>query len=312
MKVFITGISGFVGANLARRLLSLGHEVHGIVRLDKDPWRLMDISDDMALHRQDLLDRDKLHETLMTERPDVLYHLAVYGAYPSQKDANLILRTAVMGTLDILIAAKAAGVGIVVNTGSSSEYGTKDHPMREDEIVEPSSCYAVGKVAATHLGQYMARAEKLPVITMRPFSVYGPYEEPGRLVPTVIGKALDNEDMPLADPTTARDFIYVDDVVEGLIAASARADLSGEVFNLGSGRQEKLESIVEAVMRATGSTSNLLWGAYPPGPFDTSVWVADMSKAKEKLSYQARTPLSEGLSKTVEWFRKHRRFYAAK
>lgn len=312
MKVFITGISGFVGANLARRLLSLGHEVHGIVRPDKNPWRLIDISDDMVLHRQDLLDRDKLHATLMAERPEVLYHLAVYGAYPSQKDANLILRTAVMGTLDMLTAAKAAEVGMVVNTGSSSEYGTKDHPMREDEIVEPSSYYAIGKVAATHLGQYLARAEKLPVITVRPFSVYGPYEEPGRLVPTVIGKALDNEDMPLADPATARDFIYVDDVVEGLIAASTRADLSGEVFNLGSGRQEKLESLVGTVVRVTGSTSKILWGAYPPGPFDTSVWVADMSKAKEKLFYQARTPLAEGLSKTVEWFRKHRRFYAAK
>lgn len=309
MKVFVTGISGFVGANLARRLLSLGHEVHGIVRPNKDPWRLMDISDNLVLHRQDLLDREKLHATLMAERPEVVYHTAVYGAYSSQKDADLILRTAVMSTFDILTAAKAAGVGMVVNTGSSSEYGTKDHSMREDEIVEPSSYYAIGKVAATYLGQYMARVEKLPVITMRPFSVYGPYEEPGRLVPTIIGKALDNEDILLADPATARDFIYVDDVVEGLIAASARVDLSGEVFNLGSGRQEKLEGLMEAVMHATGSISKLLWGAYPSGLFDTSVWVADMSKTKDLLSYQARTPLAEGLFKTVEWFKEHRNFY---
>ncbi|MBI2482136.1 MAG: NAD(P)-dependent oxidoreductase [Candidatus Vogelbacteria bacterium] len=311
MKVFITGISGFVGANLAHKLVEQGHEIHGLVRAQsKNSWRLESIRNQITIHEGDILDKAKVSEIITQVKPEIIYHLVVYGAYPFQKDAELALQTTVMATLHLLQAAKAAGVKMVVSTGSSSEYGTKDHPMHEDERVDPNSYYAVGKVAQTLLGQHFSNTEDLPVITLRLFSVYGPYEEPTRLLPVLILNALNNRDIPLASPDTARDFIYVDDIVDAIIQAGNRPDLGGQVFNLGSGKQQTLQTLVNTVMSETKSNSKLLWNTYPKRPFDTNIWVADTAKLKTDLKFEAKTPFAVGIKKNIDWFRNNQQFYA--
>lgn len=310
MKVFITGISGFVGANLAHKLVAQGHEVHGLVRANsKNGWRLTSIKSQITIHEGDILDKAKVSEIITQVKPEIIYHLVVYGAYPFQKDAELALQTTIIATLHLLQAAKTAGVKMVVSTGSSSEYGSKDHPMREDERVDPNSYYAVGKAAQTLLGQHFSNTEGLPVITLRLFSVYGPYEEPTRLLPVLILNALNNRDIPLASPKTARDFIYVDDVVEAIIQASTRPDLGGQVFNLGSGQQQTLQTLVDSVISETKSTSKLLWNAYPQRPFDTNIWVADTNKLKTDLKFEAKTPFELGIKKNIEWLKANQQYY---
>lgn len=301
MKVFVTGGTGFVGANLVRRLVELGEDVHVIHRPTSNCWRLTDLIPRIHLHPGDITD-DSSTARLMNEiRPDVVFHLGVYGAYPTQDDARMILRTTLLGTYNLLDAANAAGVRMFVNTGSSSEYGSKDHPMNESERIDPNSYYAVGKAGQTLLCQQFARQEKLPVVTLRLFSVYGPYEEPERLVPSLIRHARANEDMPLASPETARDFIYVGDVVDAYLAAAKHPELSGEVFNIGSGIQHPLKNIVETILSQTHSTSVPRWDTYPPRSFDTSIWVADMEKTRRLLGPIGTTPLAEGLKRTIEW-----------
>ncbi|MDB5195571.1 MAG: hypothetical protein JWO84_755 [Parcubacteria group bacterium] len=305
MKVFITGIAGFVGAGLARALLTDGVEVHGLVRPSSDLWRLADIKDQLHLHSGDLLDALSVQKALQESRPDTIFHLSVYGAYPTQKDKDLILRSSLGATMTLLDAAKEAGVGMVVNTGSSSEYGTKDHPMREDELIEPNSYYAVGKAAQTLYCQQFAREEKLPIVTLRLFSVYGPYEEPTRFIPTLIEKMRANEDVPLADPTVARDFIYLDDVVDAYRAAALKPELSGEVLNIGTGTQHTLQEAFDTAVALTGSSSKALAGAYGNRTFDTPVWVADMEKTTTRLGFKPAHTLEAGLAKTIEWANEH-------
>ena len=302
MKAFITGISGFVGAGLARHLLRNGIDVHGLVRPTSDLWRLEGIKEAITLHEGDLCDKESVLRAFIKAKPDAVFHLGVYGAYPTQKDADLILSTSLLSTLHILNAAKAVGANIVINTGSSSEYGTKDHPMRENELIEPNSYYAVGKAAQTLLCQHFARQEKLPVVTLRLFSVYGPYEEPGRLVPTVIMNALLQKDIPVADPDIARDFIYLDDVAEAYLQAAKRPELSGEVFNLGTGTQHTLRELVDAIIRITGSSAKPIVGGYEKRSFDTYTWVADTAKTASLLGFTSRRTLEEGLKESITWF----------
>lgn len=309
MKAFITGISGFVGAGLARRLLKEGHEVHGFVRPSSNLWRLNEIKDSLDLHEGDLCNKESLSRALHAAKPDVVFHLGVYGAYSTQKDKEKILQTSVLSTLSFLEVAKEVGVRMFVNTGSSSEYGTKDHPMREDERIDPNSYYAVGKAAQTLLCQHFAHEEKFPVVTLRLFSVYGPFEEPGRLVPTVILNAIHNKDIQLADPHIARDFIYLDDVADAYITAAKRPDLSGQVFNIGTGTQVTLQDLADAVIAETKSSSKVLLGMYEKRSFDTLTWVADTEKTKKLLNFSVRYGLTGGLKESIVWFQQHADHY---
>ncbi len=309
MKVIITGATGFVGANLAARLAERGDDVYVLVRRESKLWRLAAINEKITRHEADLSDAPALERVFTAVKPEIVYHLGVYGAYSSQTDADLILKTAIFGTLNLIRASEIAGVRVFVNTGSSSEYGTKDHPMSEAEILEPNSYYAVAKAAQTLLCQHVARTSPLAVITLRLFSVYGPFEEPGRLVPNVIKLALAHENIPLAAPTVARDFVYIDDVVDAYIMAAGRPDLSGEVFNIGSGVQTTIRDITDKILEATSSASEPIWGAYGGRTFDTNMWVANMSHTAKKLGFTARTSLAHGIALSVAWFKEHKKFY---
>lgn len=309
MKAFITGISGFVGAGLARNLLKNGWEIYGIVRPSSNLWRIEDIKKDLRLHSGDLLDKESIAGALQKAKPDAVFHLAVYGAYPTQKDADTILSTSILSTFHLLNAAKDVGASMFINTGSSSEYGTKDHPMREDERIDPNSYYAVGKAAQTLLCQHFARQEKFPVVTLRLFSVYGPYEEPGRLVPTVILNALEGKDISLADPDVARDFIYLDDVADAYLLASKKPELSGEVFNIGTGTQHTLKDLADEVVARTQSSSAIVPGGYEKRSFDTHTWVADIQKTRGLLGFALKHTLKEGIEENIQWFKQHAEKY---
>jgi len=309
MKTLITGAAGFIGANLAIRLVDEGHDVHAIVKPTSSPWRLDAVKDRIAVHIGDLNDEVAVADILRNVRPEVVYHFAVHGAYHHQNDDAVILRTAVQGTLNLLHASKAVDVRMFVNTGTSSEYGSKDHPMREDEIIDPNSYYAVGKAAQTMLCRQYSRQEELPLCTLRLFSAYGPYEEPGRLVPELIKNALANVEIPLAQPETARDFIYIDDIIDAYKKVAAHDELRGDIFNIGTGKQSTLREIAEHVLAMTGSSSALKWNAYPPRPFDTSVWVADVRRAADVLGIRAETTLEDGLRDMVQWVRTHADVY---
>ena len=208
------------------------------------------------------------------------------------------------GTVNLVEACLEAGFESFINTGSSSEYGFKDHAPAETELVEPNSHYAVAKAAATLYCGFIARTRNVRVQTLRLYSVYGPWEEPTRLIPTLIVRGLRGELPSLVDPTVARDFVYTEDVCSAYLAAAADSDApAGAIFNVGTGRQSTLQSLVDIVRRLLGVAEEPTWGSMPSRSWDTSTWVADISAARQELNWTPGRSLEAGLAETVKWFR---------
>jgi nucleoside-diphosphate-sugar epimerase len=300
VRALVTGAAGFVGANLVRRLLADGHEVHALVRPGSDRWRLAGIAADIEVEEADLRDAGAVASAVARARPEAVFHLGTRGAYSWQEDAAEILETNVLGTANVLDAFVGREIRALVNTGSSSEYGLKDRAAVEDEPLEPTSVYGVAKAAATLLCTAVARERALPVTTLRLYSVYGPWEEPGRFVPALAEAALRGRLPALASPSVARDFVWVGDVVDAYVLA-ASAPGAGEVYNVGSGRQTTLAEAVDAARRVLGVTEEPTWGSMADRSWDTDVWLADVSKIERGLGWRPAVAFDDGLARTAEW-----------
>jgi dolichol-phosphate mannosyltransferase len=310
-RVLVTGASGFVGANLARRLAGEGYPVHLLVPPGSSAWRLVGLGADARLHEADLADAAAVTQLVRAVRPEWVFHLAAHGAYSWQTDARRMVQTNVLGTINLLEACAQTGCEAVVNAGSSSEYGEKDHAPSEDEILDPNSAYAATKAAATHFCRLAARQYGLRAVTLRLYSVYGPWEEPGRLWPTLVEHALRGTLPPLADPEVARDFVEVSDVVEAFLLAAGRADQPpAAVYNVGTGVQTTLRDLVELVRCELGVAAPPQWGTMPRRSWDTTVWVADGRRIQDALGWRPRQTLAAGLARFVAWFREHPELHA--
>jgi UDP-glucose 4-epimerase len=302
-RVIVTGATGFVGANLARRLLADGYEVHLLVRPQYRPWRIESIRSHVHLHEVSLSDEPGLTALSRDIRPEWVFHLAVHGAYPWQSDRWQMAQTNIIGTMNLVQAAMQAGCEAIVNTGSSSEYGFKDHPAAETEWLDPNSNYAVTKAAATLICRYTARAQGVRIPTLRLYSVYGPYEEPTRLLPTLIVRGLQGEWPPLVDPEVARDYVYVDDVIDAyLLAATCPDQDPGAVYNVGTGVQTSLREVVGVARQVLGIEAEPVWGSMPNRQWDTSTWVADSRSIQERLGWRVHYEFGAGFRRMVDWF----------
>jgi nucleoside-diphosphate-sugar epimerase len=301
-RVIVTGATGFVGASLARRLLRDGHDVHLIVRAEHQPWRVEGIRRDVQLHRADLSDANAVESVVDQIRPDWVFHLAASGAYADQTDLDRMIETNVRGTANLVRACLRTGFEALINAGSSSEYGYKDHPPPEDEVIEPNSHYAVTKSAATLFCQFTARREKLRLVTLRLYSVYGPWEDPTRFLPRLILKALRGEYPPLVNPEVARDFVYVEDVNNAFILAATQSDQpDGAIYNVGTGMQTSIREAVGLAQELFDVPGEPSWGSMPNRSWDTATWVADRRRIQSALGWEPRRTLREGLQEFGQW-----------
>jgi len=302
MRVLITGATGFVGANLARRLVADGHNVHALVRPGYRRWRLEGLAG-VELHSVELVDREATFRVVAGIRPEWVFHLAASGAYSWQRDTGAMVATNLTSLVNLLDACSAVGFAAFVNTGSSSEYGCKDHPPTEDEWLDPNSSYAVTKAAATHYCRFIAARDQVPVPTLRLYSVYGPYEEPNRLLPQLIVHGRRGGYPPLASPEIARDYVYVDDVTEAYVrAASQRVAEPGAVYNVGSGVQTSLGEMVALAGEVFGVRTAPVWGGMANRAWDTTVWVANIDKIGRELAWRPRFSVAEGFRAMAAWF----------
>lgn len=294
---------------LYRRLIQQGATVHLILRENARTWRIDDLLSQSTVYSSDLNDAPELTKIVKEVKPTVIYHLATNGAYSYQEDANQIIQTNILGTWNLLQACSNVPYRLFVNTGSSSEYGFKNYAMRETDLLEPASYYAVTKSAQTLLCSHIARQEQRPIVTLRPFSVYGPYEEPQRFVPTLMKALLHNETMNLVSPEVARDQIYVDDMVDAYLKIDELAAYPGEYFNIGTGVQSTIRTVVEKAIQVTKQQAQFHWGDMPERKWDSTNWVADISKARRLLNWSPQYTLDDGLRETWKWFKKNDRYY---
>jgi len=302
-RALVTGASGFVGANLAHHLAAEGHAVTATYRPGADLWRLADTTG-VDMRPLDVSDELAVDALIDDVQPQWAFHMAAHGAFSWQTDARRIFRTNLLGTVNLIDACRRSGAcEAFVHAGSSSEYGFKDHAPDEDEAILPASDYAVAKAAATLYGRQAARAgDALRVVTLRLYSVYGPYDDPRRLIATLAVRGLRGELPPLVDPDVARDFVYVQDAVRAFALAAADAD-HGTVYNVGSARQTTVREIVQIAREALDIEAEPQWGSAAQRSWDTTTWFSRTERIRRDLGWVPQIALDEGFRTTVDWLR---------
>ena len=315
-RALVTGASGFVGANLVRRLLKDGHETHLLLRPSHQSWRIQEVADDVRAHEANLEDVESVRRVVIEARPDWVFHLAAYGAYPNQTGLQRMLATNVLGCAALIDAGAETGIETFIHTGSSSEYGFKNHAASEQDVIEPNSHYAITKASATHYCQWAARERNLNAVTVRLYSIYGPFEEPGRLIPTLILHGLRAKLPPLATSGIARDFVFVDDAVDALLQVAAAPSIPrGAIYNICTGEQSTLADVVAVARSVMGISDEPVWSSMPDRAWDTDRWVGSAQRIEREIGWRAQTTFEEGLKQTIRWFEEHPewlRYYAAR
>lgn len=311
-EVLVTGATGFVGSNLVRRLISQNFQVHILIRKTSKPGRISDISTKLKTYEVDLVEAVKLKKIVQKINPKIIFHLAAKSIFSSQKEDNHqeIIKSNFLGTVNLIQALQDVDYQCFANIGSSSEYGIKNHPMRESDVCQPVNVYGVSKLSSTVFAQMIANIYQKPIITLRLFSPFGPFDDQRRLIANTIVSALKNRDLFLTQPSVVRDYIFVDDVVNAcLVCISKTSKFSEEIFNIGSGQQQTIGEVVTKITKLTNSKSRLLWGKLPVINLEPKIWQADLTKTEKLLGWKPKYSLDEGILKTVEWFKKNLDLY---
>lgn len=308
-KVLITGASGFVGSCLVRRMLNENYKIHIITRDNTNLWRIGDILKHIEIHNVNLLHSEKIEELARSISIDKVYHLATHGGYHYQTEIKEVIDTNVIGTWNLFREFSKKDIEMFINTSSSSEYGEKFEPMREDMKVTPNTMYGASKAAGTILCSTYASINKIPLVTLRLFSPYGYYDTRTRLIPTVITSCLLGKEIKLSRKDSVRDFIFIDDVVDAYLAASNIVNFKGEIFNIGSGIQYTTEEIANTIVNIIGKDYKIDWKEDFNRQYEPLIWVSSNDSANEKLNWKPKVNIREGLSNTINWFRDNLQFY---
>jgi len=304
-RVLLTGSTGFIGANLMRKAIEIGADVHILTRKSSDIWRIRDKLGKVRQYQVDLSVYEDLVPVISDIEPDIIYHTAAYGGNPSHRDFKKIIESNYIGTANLVNACKRVDFELFVNTGSSSEYGVKASPMKEDDLLEPVNDYGVSKSAATMYCQFAARKEQLPIVTLRLFSPYGSFEGSTRLVPSVILDCIRGINPKITSLSFVRDFIFVQDVTDAYLNALDASKIGGEIINIGSGKQHSVGDVVNKIIELTGDGVVPETGGAPRWPIEPERWEADITKAKKLLSWEPKYDLTSGLEKSVKWFKEN-------
>ena len=315
MNFLVTGGAGFIGSHVCERLLGAGHAV----------WAFDDLNDfyDPQIKRRNLRDLQSLAPAFvfvmgdLTDRAaldalfgkvtfDQVIHLAARaGVRPSLAEPALYQRVNVEGTVNVLEAARLHGVKKITIASSSSVYGVNAKvPFCEsDPIFSAISPYAASKLACEALGHVYHHIYGLDVAMLRFFTVYGPRQRPDLAIHKFAHLIRHGKTIPVfGDGRTARDYTYITDIVDGVLACTQRT-FGFEVFNLGESQTVTLSQLIELLEKSLGQRAIL--DRQPPQPGDVPITFADISKAREQLGYQPRVKIADGIPLFVDWFRKN-------
>lgn len=315
-RLLVTGGAGFIGSHLVDRLLALGAEVTVVDNFDPfyDPAvKRANVARHMnhprfRLVEADIRDRAAMEEAFAASRPEAVVHLAARaGVRPSVEDPETYTAVNIDGTVSILQAARRHHVARVIFGSSSSVYGrnTKVPFSEEDPILAPASPYGATKAAGEALCESFSNCYGLPVVALRFFTVYGPRQRPDLAVHKFARLMRAGKPIPFyGDGSSERDYTYVDDIVDGILAALAfEAFPPGEppyrVFNLGSDRPVRLDALVEQLAATLGVTPQLT--RLPEQVGDVRRTWADLTRSRRELGYAPKVSLEEGLARFAAW-----------
>jgi UDP-glucose 4-epimerase len=307
-KYLVTGAAGFIGRSIAAALLARGETVRGV-----DSFITGKRSNLIGLEAMEFMQGDLADATVcaqVCEGVEVVFHEAALASVPrSVADPVGTNVNCVDATLNLLVAARSAGVRRVIYAGSSSAYGdTPTLPKHEGMLPNPISPYAVAKLAGEHYLSAFTRVYGLETVTLRYFNVFGPYQDPTSHYSGVLAifcrRMLAGEQPTIyGDGEQSRDFTYIDNVVHAnLLAAAATAEkVSGQMMNLATGSRITLNETFEILCELTGYGGRPAYAAERAGDIRDSL--ADIGRARELLGYAPVVDFREGLRRTVEWYR---------
>ena len=286
MKILVTGASGAIGRHLVKRLHAVNHEVIGTINPESDISIVPQCSNICV----DIRDYESVYKAFKAFRPEAVIHLASYGQnanhdpYPSK-----IIETNIKGSENVLKALEDYPAEIVINTGSSAEYGKHSTCTTEESECLPLTFYAFSKFHQTKMFTEAGHT------TLRLYSVYMPGDVDNKLIPRLVEYAKCNELPPLSNPSNAHDYVYIDDVTDAYLAVLNK-HVTGEVINI-CGGMHTLSEVVDTAKFVFGVTAEPSWYAFPIRKDDTSCWYGSNLKASELLNWKPKVNLMDGLKK---------------
>lgn len=310
-RVLVTGAGGFIGSHLTEHLVGRGARVRALVHynalgsrgwLDKSPC-----VGHCEVVAGDITDQESVDRAIRDR--EIVFHLAALIAIPySYAAPALFLRTNAEGTLSVLQATRKFEVERVIHTSTSEVYGTARYvPIDEVHPLQGQSPYSASKIAADKLAEAFFCSFDLPVVTVRPFNTFGPRQSARAVIPTIMTQCLTGGTVRLGSLHPTRDLNFVDNIVEGFLAAAECPDAVGQTINLGSGREISIENLARLIARLTGVKMEIVQQSERLRPEKSEVdrLLADNSLAKSLLKWKPQVSLEEGLEKTLDWLKEH-------
>ena len=310
MRILVTGGAGFIGSHLVEKLLAAGHQVAILDDFNDfyDPQikhaNIAGVAKDVTMYHVDLRDGASVRNLFHREKFETVAHLAARaGVRPSIQQPQLYYDTNVSGTLHLLDAASVTGVERFIFASSSSVYGiSKTVPFSEDQhLTQTLSPYAATKIAGEFLCSTYSHLYQMRVVALRYFTVYGPRQRPDLAIHQFTRRIYAGQPIEqFGDGTTRRDYTYIDDVIQGTMAALKYDGPLFDIFNLGESDTIQLKDLIEAIQNALGKKAKV--NRMPEQPGDMPLTCADISKARKLLGYNPTTRFSDGLPRFIEWF----------
>ncbi|MBI4091741.1 MAG: GDP-mannose 4,6-dehydratase [Candidatus Levybacteria bacterium] len=305
LNVLVTGATGFIGSNLVRVLLQKGAKVSILKRPKSSVWRLKDILTRIKILEADLRDKHHLQLALKNSHSRAIFHLAAcVKREPSSSLIKENLETNVWGTTNLIDCVTKGDIKSFVNTGTCDEYGDNPVPFNEKQRENPLSPYAASKVAASHYCQMLTRTTGLPIITLRPFLTYGPYQTGEMLIPDVVTSCLKSLPIQATLGQQTREFHYISDIVNGFLLAATNKKAIGEIIDLGTGEEHTVKEVIEMIVELTEYRLKWKLGNLPYRENEMFRFYCQGDKAKKLLKWRPKTSLKDGLIKTIDWQKK--------
>ena len=308
-KVLVTGGGGFIGSHLTRRLVDLGAEVAVLTKYESivDNVRLAALWDDIFPIEGDLRNIDSLRN-VVDFAPEVIFHLAAYnhvgGSFRHYSEA---LECNGNGTANLLNAYQEYDRFVYIS--SSEVYGAQTVPFIETKIPKPVSPYAIGKYTGELYCRMMMAELGRPITVLRPFNAFGPYQSTRAVVAEIIMTCLNNAPVRATQGTQTREFNFVNNLVDGMIRGATTEAAIGEILNIGAAEEITIRDLITTIRDATGSSSELQFGALPPRPTEIPRMKCDNQRARDILGWTPELDFRSGLDITIDWFRAFRDVY---
>lgn len=312
-RVLITGAGGFIGSHLTEALVKSGARVRAFIRYNSRNGRgnLEDLEqalvDNVEIIAGDLRDAEAIDRAVAS--CDLVFHLgALVGIPYSYKNPREVVETNILGTLNVLTAAREHEVSRVVHTSTSEVYGSARYvPIDEAHPLQGQSPYSASKIGADKLAESFYASFELPVVTIRPFNSYGPRQSARAVIPTMITQALTANEIRLGNTEALRDFTFVTDTAAAFLAAAEAEKILGQVINVGSGREIPIGELAKIIASTVNSPARTVIDQerLRPSRSEVTRLLADNRLAKQLLNWEAQVTLEEGIKRTVAWIASH-------